>query len=145
MFMSKCRCRAHTLPERLFFPEHPQAVLLILIHEWSMQKDVFFSIETSIFSLFHPFNLVESPSLHFHSPPASLQDRSQKCTGKRHAVTRCISPPQKKNNHATVSLPNLDSLGAITFKEHFSGAPSPAQLVSMANGNLISSKRGQQA
>lgn len=44
-----------------------------------------------------------------------------------------------------MSLPNLDSLRAITFKEHFAGAPSPAQLVSMANGNLISNKRGQQA
>lgn len=130
----------HTYWEIIFSRTH-QAVVLILIHEWSMQKGVFLSIETSIFSLFHPFNLVVS-LLHFHSP-ASLQDRSQKCTGQRHAVTRCISP--KKNNHATVSLPNLDSHGASTFKKHFSGAPSQAQLVSMANGNLISSKRGQQA
>lgn len=133
----------HTFPERLFFPEYPQAVVLILTHEWSMQKDIFFSIETSIFSLFHPFNLVVD---FFAFPFSSCQPPRQK-PEMHWKKTRChtVHIPPKKNNHATVSLPNLDSLRAITFKEHFSGAPSPAQLVSMANGNLISSKRGQQA
>lgn len=137
---------SYARPERLFFSQTPSSSGSHLNTRMVYAKRCILPIETSIFPLFHPFILVESPSLRFHSPPASLPDRSQKFTGKRHAVTRCISQKiNKKKKHATMSLPNLDSLRAIAFKEHFSGAPSPAQLVSMANGNLISSERGQQA
>lgn len=87
----------------------------------SVRKKMFsFRLKRPSSPQFHPFNLTESPSLHILFPPASLRDRSQKCTENRHAVTRCISqkiyimPPC---HYPTLTLSEQSHLKSI-FQEH---------------------------